>query len=224
MEKFNTDNFLKSLEPMYVEGEWERAIELLRQQEAHLDPGIFHYNLGTLYAKLEEFGAGRYHLERALQEGAPRIDVLNNLDFIMRYIGGNDLTASTYWLDRLIATWFVIPQEVFITVMLLILLLATVSIWRFGRKNTVGLSVLVILSVVPIAADRLWVSRHLTAIVIESVDVLEGPSMIFEKKFTVQSGAKVLVLPSNSPQWMQITRPKAMVGWIRTEQLGILNR
>lgn len=224
MSDFNTDTFLKSLEAYYLEQDWAAAISQIKANQDNLEPWLYHYNLGTFFARAEEFGAGRYHLEKSLMEGGPRVDILNNLDFILRYIGESDLTLSGLWYDRLVGTWSLLPSNLFIATTLFLLLLILLAVLWKGVRSPLALVCGVLIALIPVSVDRLWMSRYVTAIALTPVSVYEGPSSVFEVKYSVGAGAKMVVSPSASPHWYRITQPRSMVGWVRSEELGLLKK
>ena len=54
----------KKFEGLYRKGEYQKAEKLLLTNKEEIPPGIFHYNLGTIHLKIENFSAARFHLEK----------------------------------------------------------------------------------------------------------------------------------------------------------------
>jgi hypothetical protein len=222
MKNFNTDEFLKSLEPLYVEGRIDEAISLMRANEAHLDAWIYHFNLGTLYGKMEMYGAGRHHLEKALTLPGDRSLVLTNLEFVLDKLGPVDsalgLTQVESWAVYLLR----IPEQYALILTLFLLVVVTI-IWKFKKfKKWYTFGLVALVAFVPVLADQMWLRSYQVAIVLEQAIVRTGPSGIFEEKSVLPEGSKILLKSSLSGQWYQVIKPQAAVGWIESEKCGLL--
>ena len=66
MTDTNTNPQPKSVEELYLSGDLEAAIDLALSQKSQMEPGHFHYNLGSLYLKKGDLGAARLNLEKAI--------------------------------------------------------------------------------------------------------------------------------------------------------------
>jgi hypothetical protein len=214
------DNTLKSLEALYIDGKYDQAIEALLSVKDAVSPGLFHYNLGTLYAKSEQFAAGRYHLEKAIHEGYITTYSLNNLAAVREKLQVADLSSSTHWWDIAMDFGTRLPESAYLTITLVAALIVAIF---FARKKIRGLKSLLVgllLSCVPYAIYYGFFSDIQSAIVLENAQILEGPSKIFKSKGTLVPGAKILVRQGD-PGWSYIWLPTELSGWIETTHVGI---
>jgi len=222
MKNFNTDEFLKSLEPLYLNNQWEEALRRLNESKELLDPWIYHYNAGTLNSYLQLYGAGRHHLEKALMYPGDRSLVLANLDFVMNQLGPIDLSFGLTPLESWVVYLLGFPEQYAILVSLLLLLILSIF-WRFRPFKYWYTTVLLILvSLLPVAIDQILVRNYSIAIVTEDVEVRVGPSEIFEEKSKIRAGTKLLLKSSESAQWHQIIKPQRFVGWIPADKSSLL--
>jgi hypothetical protein len=222
MKNFNTDEFLKSLEPLYLENQWEEAITRLNESRELLDPWIYHYNAGTLYSNMQSYGAGRYHLEKALMYPGDRSLVMANLDFVLDKLGPIDFSFGLTQLESWAIYLLGFPEQYAILISILLLILFSV-VWRFRpAKRWYTFMLCVLLAVVSVALDQFWVRTYSVGIVIEDVEVRIGPSEIFEEKTKIRAGTKLLFRSSESAQWYQIIKPQRFIGWIPASKSGLL--
>ena len=68
MSDNNIENILITFKDLYLKKDFNACVDLLLKEKESFNPGLFHYNLGTVYLKLEKPAIGRYHLEKARKE------------------------------------------------------------------------------------------------------------------------------------------------------------
>ena len=78
MEDTTIKDILKTVESAYQQGDFQGAISTLEKNQIHVTPGLWHYNMGTLYAKLENFPLARYHFLMSDMEGYTNKDLIKN--------------------------------------------------------------------------------------------------------------------------------------------------
>lgn len=212
---------LKSLESLYTQERYAEAVELLQSSQASIPSGQFHYNLGTLYLKLEEYGLARHQLEQALSEGFIHSALLNNLEFVQQKVSVVDLSLSSALWDRVYHFAMSVPQDIYIFVALLCIVLIMVS-FKLMKKIKWALSavLLVFIGVLTYVHFGIVEKNHV-AIALSESEVLEGPSNLYKKKYSLPSGAKIL-LGQNVDGWSYIKRPIHLSGWIRATEVGII--
>lgn len=222
MKDANTTELLKSLEALYLDGKGESAVQLLLENRDRLEPGLFHYNLGTFYTQLNDLGAGRYHLEKALQYEGPTTDILNNLRTVQTQLAHQELAHSPQLSDRLLANLFELPMDYAITATLIMILLGMIIFkWR-GIKSFWALGFYFLLSLTPVALTSYVSYQYDVAIVLKESSVLEGPSALFKEKYRLSSGLKIVVEEHKDRGWYFIKKPVHLSGWIEKKSLGLL--
>lgn len=223
MESFDGNQFLASLEPLYHQSKWQQIIDQLEQHQDQLAGWLYHYNLGTVYSKMEAYGAGRYHLEKALSLGAPRTDALNNLEYVLANVPIQDFGRSHEVMDQVFSVWLQWPSVSFLALGLVIFFVFTLILWRKRLRPGLGTLAVGLACLLPVTLDQLVVRKYQVAIVLQEVPVLEGPSGIFEEKYEIPEATKVMVRPATKTEgWYQIIRPQRLSGWIAQDKLGFL--
>lgn len=212
---------LKSLETHFVEGRYEKAIELLEGMRGELPAGQYHYNMGSLYAQLEQLGPARYHLEQALNEGFVNTAVYNNLEFTLSQLPVRDLSTSSHFIDQIYSWLLNAPEGAFLSLSLFFLLLFVVSFMtRFLARPWLRWGFFA-LFLIPVAADQLYLKHLNTAVSLEEIPVRVGPSEVYEQSYLLPAGAKIL-LGEETEGWGMIQRPKELAGWVKLKNFGRL--
>jgi len=112
----------KSFEELYVKNDFKGAANYLIQNKQQLNSGIFHYNLGTVYSKMGDYAAARFHLEKAMKEGFVNSSSMNNLNFVKTQLQVDDLSTSQAFSDQMINTALAVPMSAYLTLSLVLLL------------------------------------------------------------------------------------------------------
>ena len=99
-----------NFEELYLKKDYKGAANYLLQNKQQLNSGIFHYNLGTVYSKMGDYPAARFHLEKAIKEGYINSSSLNNLTYIKTQLQVDDLSTSSNLPDQLMNSALAIPS------------------------------------------------------------------------------------------------------------------
>jgi hypothetical protein len=224
MENSNTTKIAKSPEALfqelYLKQDYKSAINAIIQNKQQFKSSIFHYNLGTAYAKLGDLGPARYHLEKAILQGMNGSAALNNLNYVKSKIENEDLSNSTALSDQFINYSLNIPIEGYWSITLILMLIVLLIIKIKKMTNKYLLFFLFILSLTPILFSNFYLNKVNTAVVMKEISIYEGPSKIFQEKGKIKAGSKV-VLGEFKEGWFFIKYPLPLAGWISKENLGI---
>lgn len=220
MENISMEPLLKSLREHYQKGEFESAKDLLLQNKDGFQKGEFHYNLGTVYSKMGNYAVGRYHLEKALTNGYESVAVKHNLSTAKSNLSVHDITTSKSIDDVMLSKGLDYGPDFYIFFSLLILVIS-VSLFMKKVVNRWFFATLVILALVPISTHQFYLKKLNIGVNFKELQVYEGPSGIFEKTGKIPSGAK-LILGKAVNGWYLVERPLDYVGWVKSENLGIL--
>ncbi|CAN0054173.1 unnamed protein product, partial [Chrysoparadoxa australica] len=82
MPTANSKEILNSAKTYYLNGDYEAAKNAVLEGKPHLDSGLFHYNLGSIYLKMGKLGPARFHLEKAKTEGFSYPMLWKNLTYV----------------------------------------------------------------------------------------------------------------------------------------------
>ncbi len=221
MANTNINEISKSLETLYLDGKFDKAIDLLLESKSQLSAVDFHYNLGTVYTKMGDLGPGRYHLELAMKKGYIGSDLLNNLTVIKSKIQGADLSLSNDLGDQFIGLMSQVPVSYAISITLVLLILS-ILLYKFKQvKGKFALSILLLLSLAPIGVHQGALAGKTFAINLNEMKIYEGPSAVYDVKATIPGGLK-FILGKQDSEWFYIDHPVSLAGWVKKEDIGLL--
>lgn len=219
MENSNTTEMMKSLEASYLKKDYKAAIDSLIANKELLQSGIFHYNLGTLYAKSGNFPAARYQFEKSIEEGFQRKEVYKNLDFVIQKQNLDDLSASNSFVDKTIALQYRWSNSLFISISLCLVIFALLKMKKNGLK-TIAPYLFLLLAILPLAWNWGVLKQSKMGIVLIKTEVREGPSKIFEVNKDLEPGMQI-VLGEIQNNWVHIIRPEHLAGWADLNAIGV---
>jgi hypothetical protein len=209
-----------SFDELYLKKDFKGAAQYLLDNKQQMDSGIFHYNLGTVYTKMGDLAAARFHLEKALQEGYINSSSLNNLTFIKTKLEVDDLTTSTSFPDQFINIASTVPASAYLSMTLALWLILAIMI-RFHKIQKRWLIIVYFfISLSPLMFSNLYVKNINYAIALKDSPLYEGPSKIFNEKGRVKAGSKI-VLGELKEGWFYVKFPLSLSGWINKDQLGL---
>jgi hypothetical protein len=215
----NTENILKSLESLYLEKEYQKAIDLIIKSSQQFDKGLFHYNLGTMHVKLGHLGVARYHLERAKKFDFKDTKLSSNLKFVRESLGVSDVVQSKVLWDRFLNFSLGSSVQSFFSLSLVILLVGA-FLFRPSRLVKKWKFIFVVLvSIIPTLFYFTFLKDINFAVALKGADLREGPSKVYEKNNYIPEGAKVILGEKNG-SWFYIERPTWLRGWISKDDVG----
>ncbi|EQC45124.1 SH3 domain protein [Bacteriovorax sp. BSW11_IV] len=221
MENTSTSDILKSLEELYLNGNYDEAMGLLIKNKSLFSNSDFHYNLGTILVKNNDLGAGRYNFEMALKESPFNIKARNNLDFLMKKLPLNDLSTSEVTSDKVINFSMKMGTDLVLSFSLILVLLLAILL-RMGKITKKRIfALLVVLSLMPSGAHYFIKSKYKVAIALQNQKILEGPSGVYGMIGELAAGAKI-ILGEENKKWVMVEYPKQYAGWVKKDLLGNL--
>lgn len=211
---------VSTFDDLYLKKDFKGAAQYLLANKQRIDSGIFHYNLGTVYSKMGDQPAARFHLEKAIQEGYINSSSLNNLTFVKSKLQVDDLTNSTSFPDKLMSMATSIPPAGYLSLTLLMALMFTLLI-RFQKiQKKWAVIFVVLLSLTPVLFSNFYIKQINFAVALKDVPIYEGPSKIFNEKGQIRAGSKV-ILGEFKEGWFFVKFPLSLSGWINKDQLGL---
>jgi hypothetical protein len=220
MKKSNIDQILKSLQQHYLSKDYEAASKHLIKHKNSMDPGLFHYNLGTVHTKSGSLAAGRYHLEKAVKNNFVNTKVLNNINFVEKTLSVVDLSSSKNISDQTMNFSLRYSAEAYFGLTLMCLLAILLCFKKKIIQNVLIAGTLVFLAMIPIGIQQLYLKNINYAILLQDTEVREGPSSVFISKTSLQAGSKVIVGEFESG-WVYIKYPIELSGWLKRSALGL---
>ncbi|MBC7540593.1 MAG: hypothetical protein H7281_17345 [Bacteriovorax sp.] len=209
-----------AFDELYLKKDYKGAANYLLQNKQQLNSGIFHYNLGTVYSKMGDFPAARFHLEKAIKEGYINSSSLNNLTYVKAQLQVDDITSSTELPDQLMNTALTIPPAAYFSISLILLLLGISLLKSKKLIKKTSIVFFIVLIVAPVLFSQRYLDKINYAVAFKDVPIYEGPSKIFTEKGKVRAGSKI-ILGEYKEGWFYIKFPISLAGWISKDQLGL---
>ena len=210
MEDTTIKDNLKTVEALYHQGDYQGAIRLLENNQIHMSAGLWHYNMGTLYAKLEKLPLSRYHFIRADFDGYSSKDFIKNKKIVETKLDIPRYEKSLSIVDYLLKGSLEATQGFFTMLSLSMIVVGLYLAWR--RTNLKAFVFSVIFSFF-ILIFNFWVQNWKKFIVVENQTLYEGPSSIFSSNNELPAGVMVIVLEKDD--WLKIVYPSRFSGWIK---------
>lgn len=221
MAQDNIPSDLKPLRDLYLKEEYGQAIDMVLSNKEKFDQGLFHYNLGTLYAKSGKLPIGRYHFEKAMSHGFSSPELRKNLLSTKTKLGLQNETKSLNPITDFQVYLVDFSQDAFILLALTLALLTTLlKFFKFIQSKIVT-ALCLLLSLSPLLFYQASIKPLKSAITFKPLEVREGPSAIFPVTTDLLPGSKV-ILGKSSEDWIFIKLPTPVAGWVKKEDLGFL--
>lgn len=219
MEKDSPTMSLESLEKLYTEGKFGECIDIMLANKPSFPEGLFHYNLGTLYAKNDALAAGRYHLEKSISRDFLNSMSVNNLETVKVKLNVNDLSSSENIHDRILDSSLIIPGSIYLSIsMILTLVFMAIIKWKKIKSMTVR-GMLILMAFIPFGYHQMYLSKVTHAVVLKDAQIYDGPSKIYFNSGVVRAGSKIITSKHNNG-WHLIQSPITLSGWIHRDSLG----
>ncbi len=210
----------KIFEDFYVKNDFKAAASYLIQNKQQLKSGIFHYNLGTVYSKMGDMAAARFHLEKAIKDGHINSSTLNNLSFVKTQLQVDDLSTSSNLYDQVMNSALAFPSSAYLTLTLVLVLAAMVLLRMKKIIGRISFAICLVFALVPIYFSTIYLKDINYAIAFKDIPIYEGPSKIFSEKGKVRAGSK-MILGEFKEGWFYVKYPISLAGWVGKDQLGL---
>lgn len=183
--------------------------ELAKNRE-RVSPGLWHFNMGTVKAKMNVPAEARYHFLEAEENGFADEKLSQNLSIVEDELQVKTLEKPLDTFDYAVkfGLW---SHNGFLTTLSLLILLGGMLILRKEKKYYV-LILTIVLALVPMGVNY-WIGTWNKAVTISSHEVLEGPSVIFGSRGELPPG--VMVVMKKSGEWNEVIYPSRFRGWIK---------
>lgn len=183
-----------------------------------MDPGLYHFNMGTMLLKKGELSFGRYHLELAIKNGYYTTESMKNLES-SRVLLGVDQFEESGTLSQISNILYASPLDFSLFLSLLILVVG-ITFWKkLGSSALKVMWIALVLTpmIFPIAA----LNNNFAVVIKKEQPVFEGPSEVFEKSNELPTGLKVIV-KNNQDGWFKILTPERFTGWVKSNSIMLI--
>jgi hypothetical protein len=210
MEDTIIKDILKTAEALYHRGDYQGALRVLENHQVHLPKGLWHYNMGTLNAKLENLPLSRYHFIMADIEGFTNKDLIKNKLLVEKKLDVPRHEKSLSISDYLMRGSLEATYGIFTTISLFLILC---GIFLSIRKSNLKAMKFPLIFSLFFLLFNFWVLSWEKYIVMENLNIHEGPSSIFLTNQELPSG--VMIVVKEKEDWLEILYPSQYAGWIR---------
>lgn len=219
MPKAKSIEILNSAKTYYLNGDYETAKSTILEGKPHLDSGLFHYNLGSIYLKMGQFGPARFHLEKAKSDGFSYPMLWKNLDYVKAQSQVLDPTKSKNFQEVFVGKVMDVPISLFGIFTLIVLATLLVMLRRKTIKFAMFSLVFLVIGLFPIMGKYFIDKGYDYAIALKPTRVYEGPSKIYPDYGELGAGSRVIVSKFHD-NWFFIISPKDLSGWVDKSNLG----
>lgn len=214
MEDTTIKDVLKTVQDFYRQNDLKSALQTLEAAERDISGGLWHYNMGTIHGKMENWSLARYHFLQSQLEGYTGGELQINLNIVESKLNLTKVEGPITSQDYLLRAGLEAQHGVFTLVGLLFILLATISLWKkSGYKIWLSFLSCALL----VFGLNLWVRSLDEFVVIRPQMIQEGPSAIFRSVDELPAG--VLLIGKRQENWLKIIYPSRLEGWIKNEGL-----
>lgn len=205
---------MKTFEGFYASGDYANALLELEKSKDQLSPGVWHFNMGTVKAKLGQPAEARYHFLESRWSGFTDERLANNLALVEDTLEVTKLEKPLEAADYLIkfGLW---AQNGFFTMLSLLVLFVGFLILRKQKKYS-ALILTALIAAIPVGLNW-WVKSWPKAVILSAHQVQDGPSVIFGSRGELPPG--IMVVTKKSGEWAEIIFPSRFRGWIKNTGL-----
>lgn len=216
MEDTIIETPLKTFQDYYLKKDYPNALLTLQKNQQSIDPGLWHYNMGTVAGEMSNWPLARYHFVLAKKNGFEGADLERNQQFVMEKLEVGPLEKPLNTSDYLIKAGLFAGEGWLITLSLFILVIGLLSLRK--SLSWIRVTLIIVAIAVPMTL-HFWINSWEAKIVMTPQPLREGPSALFGVNSEVPAG--VLVLTNVKEDWEEIVFPSRFSGWIKST--GIKN-
>lgn len=186
----------------------------LEKQRDHISPGLWHFNAGTIKAKMMNPAEARFHFLEAKFLGFNDQKLFENLNLIEDQLEVKALEKPVEPLDYAVkfSLW---AEGGFFTMISLMIILTGLIIMKRTQKYYV-LLLTAVLAVVPVSVN-FWVKSWNKSVTVSPHQVMDGPSAIFGSRGELPPG--IFLITRTTGEWKEIIYPSRFRGWIKNAGL-----
>ena len=219
----------------YVQGNYQKAIELYTELLKEGQTADLYYNLGNAYYRTEEITQAILAYERALLLSPGDADIRFNLQL-----------ARTKTIDKMV------PQSEFFAVTWYRSLVNQMSVDGWAHTALVMLAAAIVLALLYLFSSPVWLRKvgffggilallffglsnlfawqqkqtltHRDGAIVtgSAVPVKSTPATSGTDLFILHEGTKVTITDDTMQEWKEIRMPDGKVGWVETRQIEVI--
>jgi hypothetical protein len=214
LEDTTIEDVLKTVETFYAQKDYQKALETLAANKGKSSESVWHYNVGTVYGKLENWPMARYHLTLAEWEGLSSKEVISNKNFVESKLDTNKLERPLSPSDYFVKGGIESSQGILSSISLLIVLIGLVAFWK--QKSIKALGACLVFAMI-VVGFNFWIHSWDKMIVVTTQVIKDGPSEIFGQREELPVG--LMIVGTKKGNWIEIIYPSRYKGWIKDSGL-----
>jgi hypothetical protein len=214
LEDTTIKDVLKTVQSLHGQKDYQGALKLLELHKSEISTGLWHYNVGTIYGKIENWPLARYHLLMADSEGFRSKELFNNILLVEEKIEAIKLEKPETTADYLVVGGITATQGVLTSVSLILVICGIIGLRK--KVNLKSSMVFFSLSILVLGLNW-WILSWNKKIVTVPQPLKDGPSAIFDSKGELPAG--LLIVGEQKGEWMKIYYPSRFQGWIKNSGL-----
>lgn len=212
MSDNSNTKILDEFKSVYESKNYEQALNILHENKAQFEPGVYEYNIGLVYLKQGYYALARINFEKAKSLGFMSNELDAALSITKENLAVRQIEDSSSFSDKLNEVLFDTPSELFFSATVL-LLIGFILTYRKLAVAPVRVLVLII-ALFPSVFYTVVIDGKSKVITLEEHVVRRGPSKIFEEIQIVPKGMRVFINPKVDG-WNYIVHPKSHEGWVK---------
>ncbi len=205
---------MKTFEDFYVKKDYSNALQTLEKHANVLPAGLLHYNLGTVYLRMENWALARYHFLRADNAGFSRTELQQNMQLVEERLELSRLEHPLNSTDFIIKGALVVQNEILTSLSLILLVAGLIVLRKSASVLKVVLWSFIVILPIGLSYGIGMLPKY---IVTEPLVLADGPSAIFDTTGELPAG--VMVIVKTKDDWKEIIYPSRFTGWVKASGL-----
>lgn len=227
------DELIEQAQQAALDEDWESAAKTWRELAQTQDDPTFDFNAGTAFAYAGHLGHARWHLERAIANGAHTHEVRKNLDQVINEVKRRSPAHAAFTPQKLNALGLHLLAP-WLTALALWLAIAIALLRRFSpllKKTTLFYPLLATALLLAILSAALSFYLHhfdqnarIGVVLTDQPPLRDAPShhAAAQKNGAGLSSGAVFRLRQHRDGWSQVELPSGLTGWLPDDDLGLI--
>jgi hypothetical protein len=205
---------LKTFEDYYLKMDYPNALLTLEKNQSAMDLGLWHYNMGTVFGKMNDWPMARFHFILAETGGFHSKELNQNQQLVEDKLEVVELEKPLSASDYLIKAGFIAADGPLLSLGFLFL---AIGLWVLRKKPTLKAASIFVLAVItPLMLD-VWIDSWPKKVVISPKQIFDGPSALFGSRGEIPPG--IMIMTNTKDDWEKIIFPSRYSGWIKSAGL-----
>lgn len=194
--------------------DYPNALLTLKKNQSAMDLGLWHYNMGTVFGKMNDWPMARFHFILAETSGFHSKELNQNQQLVEEKLEVVELEKPLAASDYLIKAGFIAADGPLLSLGFLFL---AIGLWVLRKKPTLKAASIFVLAVVtPLMLD-VWIDSWPKKVVISPKQIFDGPSALFGSRGEIPPG--IMIMTNTKDDWEKIIFPSRFSGWIKSDGL-----